>query len=278
MASDHDTLVLKALHVPGKPIVFANVWDVASLNAIISLNDGDTKLVQAVATASWAIAASAGVPDEDLTFEQNMDAIRRMLPFARKAGLPLSADLQDGYGSRIEGVIFEAVKAGVSGANIEDSIPSAGFGKGIQGSLYGRQEQAHRLSLAIEAARAAGCPNFVLNARCDVFCVEEDDDTSRLEEAVARGKAYLAAGATTVFYWGGPGGNGMTKADLETLTRELSGRVAVLLSAYPGLESTLELAQMGVARVSIGPGLFKIAMETVKQAARNMLTGGKLSP
>ncbi|KAK2596214.1 hypothetical protein QQS21_006362 [Conoideocrella luteorostrata] len=280
MAHNTSAKALKALHVPGKPIVFANVWDVPSFNTIAALNEGDSKLVHAVATASWALAASVGVQDEELTFEQNIAAVRRIAPLAKKAGLPLSADLQDGYGPRIEEVVSEAVKAGVSGANIEDSIPSAGFGKGISGSLYSLEEQVQRLKAALKAAEVAGCPDFTLNARCDVFCLEEHsalDDETRVKEAIARGKAFLDAGATTVFYWGGPRG-GMTKAHLETLVKALDGRVAVLFSAYPGVQSMSELAQIGVARVSIGPGLFRIAMAAVKQAATNMLTGGNLAP
>ncbi|OAQ65193.1 C6 transcription factor [Pochonia chlamydosporia 170] len=269
---------LKALHVPSKPIVFANIWDIPSLNAISTLNTPSSKLVQGVATASWAIAAANGVQDEELTAEQNLEAIKRIAPFAAKAGLPISTDLQDGYGSRIADIVTQVVKAGVAGANIEDSIPSAGFGKGISGSLYSVEEQVQRLKTALKAAADAGTPDFVLNARCDIFCLENDiDDDTRVKEAIKRGKAYLELGATTVFYWGGPRG-GMTRQHLETLVKELDGRVAVLFSAYPGVKSTTELAELGVARVSIGPGLFRVAMGAVKAAAENMLTGGTLAP
>lgn len=266
---------LKALHVPSKPIIFANIWDVASLNAINSLNTPSSKLVQGVATTSWAIAAVNGQLDEDLTAEQTLESIKRIAPFAAKAGLPLSADLRDGYGSRISEVVTDAVNAGIAGANIEDSIPSPLFDKG----LYPIDEQVQRLKTALQAAEAAGTPDFVLNARCDVFCLEDEslDDETRLREAIKRGKAYLELGATTVFYWGGPRG-GMTKHHLETLVKELDGRVAASFSAYPGIKTTKELADMGVARVSIGPGLFKVAMGAVRAAAENMLTGGSPAP
>ncbi|QPG96441.1 hypothetical protein C2857_004213 [Epichloe festucae Fl1] len=81
------------LHVPGKPVVFANIWDVPSPNTMASLNHGDNELVHAVATASWALAAPLGLRDEELTFEHN-----------------------NGYGSRIEEIVTEAVKAGGSAA------------------------------------------------------------------------------------------------------------------------------------------------------------------
>lgn len=268
---------LKALHVPKSPVVFANVWDVASLNAVLSLNDGDARPVKAVATASWALAAAVGVQDEALTPEQNLAAIGTVAPLCRRANLPLSADLQDGYGPRIEEVVAAAVGAGASGANIEDSIPSAGYGRGIAGSLYPVGEQARRLGSALRAADAAGCPDFVLNARCDVFCLEDPslDDDARVREAVARGRAFLAAGATTVFYWGGPRG-GMTRAHVRALVEALDGRVAVLLAAYPGGPTVSELAELGVARISVGPALFRVAMGAVQKAALSILQDGRL--
>ncbi|KAM4066600.1 phosphoenolpyruvate phosphomutase domain-containing protein [Hirsutella rhossiliensis] len=268
---------LRALHVPQSPLILANVWDVASLQAILALNhDAADQPVKAVATASWAIAAAAGVRDEHLTWELNRDAIARIAPLCRDAGLPLSADLQDGYGYRIDEVVRAAVEAGVVGANIEDSIPQAGFAKGIAGSLYPLDEQVRRLRGAVSAADAAGCRDFVLNARCDVFCLDDtDDDGSRLAEAIARGKAFLEAGAATVFYWGGPRRR-MSKTHVQRLVRELDDRVAVQLAAYPGEPTVAELAELGVARISVGPALYRIATEAVQKAARSIYCRGKL--
>lgn len=270
---------LKALHKPGQPLIVPNVWDVPSLNALASLNDTDaaTKPVKAFATASWALANARGVADEDLTAEQNLAALRELAPLAAKAGLPLSADLQDGYGTRIEEVFTTAAKYGVAGANLEDSIPSAGFGKGIAGSLYPKDEAVSRIQRALKAAAAAGVPDFVINARCDVFKLDASpdlDDATRMREAIDRGKAYLAAGATTVFLWGGV--RGLSTAEVQTLVKELDGRVAVLLTKRAGGHSTAELAQIGVARISIGPTLYLAAMNAVKTGAAQILGGGAL--
>lgn len=278
MATADNAATLKALHVPSSPVVFANIWDTASLNALIALNDGDSKPVKAVATASWAIAAARGVKDEDLTLEQNLAAISEIAPVCQRASLPLSVDLQDGYGPLIESAVSAAVKAGAHGANIEDSIPSAGFGRGVSGSLYPVDEQVSRLVSALSSAKEAGCPEFVINARCDVFRLDSSpslDADTRMEEAVARGKAYLEAGATTVFYWGG--GNGLTTAQVQNLVHELGGRVAVKMADGPAALSTAELAKIGVARISVGPSLFLAAMAALKKEALAILTGGALS-
>lgn len=273
--------MLKALHRPGQPLIVPNVWDAPSLNALASLNDASDssdKPVRAIATASWALAHARGAADEDLTLEQNLAALRELAPLAARAGLPLSADLQDGYGAQITDVFSAAARIGVAGANLEDSIPSAGFGRGIAGSLYSKADAVARIRTALQAAAAAGVPDFVVNARCDVFKLDaapELDDATRMREALDRARAYLAAGATTVFFWGG-GVRGLSTAEVKTLVAELDGRVAVLLTKRDGGHSTAELAKIGVARISIGPSLYLAAMNAVKTGAAQILGGGGL--
>lgn len=272
---------LKTLHKPGHPLILSNVWDLPSLNTLISLNaettDANKKPVKAVATASWALANARGVNDEDLTADQNLDAIRALAPVAAAAGLPLSADLQDGYGSRIAEIFTKAAQYGVAGANLEDSIPSAGFGQGIKGSLYSKQVAVERIKIALKAAAEAGVPDFVINARCDVFRLDNGpglDGEVRMAEALDRAKAYLAAGATTVFIWGGA--RGLSTAEVKKLVQELDGRLAVLLTKRAGAHSTAELGDIGVARISIGPSLYLAAMNAFKTGAAQILGGGKL--
>ncbi|KAH8177142.1 phosphoenolpyruvate phosphomutase domain-containing protein [Sarocladium implicatum] len=262
---------LKGLHIPSNPLVLANIWDISSLNVLTSLNSSTSSPVKAIATASWAIAASNGIPDEDLDQQQNLDAISRIAPLAAKAGLPLSADLQDGYGDKIADTVRKAVKLGVVGANIEDSIPSAGFDKGIAGSLYSLEDQVNRLRSAMKAADEEGCPDFALNARCDAFVLApsaELTDEARLDAAIARGKAFLELGATTVFYWG----PALGRPQIERLVKELGGRVAIQASAVPGM-TVRDLAQLGVARISVGPAMYRSAMNAIKEEALKLLQG-----
>jgi 2-methylisocitrate lyase-like PEP mutase family enzyme len=118
---------LKAFHLlNGDPLVTANVYDIPSLNAIISVNEISTRRVKAIATASAALSETLGIPDEDLTFEQNFAAIAPIAARALSAGLPLTVDLQDGYGDRVVECIQTAIQLGASGANIEDSFPHKG--------------------------------------------------------------------------------------------------------------------------------------------------------
>ncbi|KAL7896702.1 phosphoenolpyruvate phosphomutase domain-containing protein [Trichoderma sp. SZMC 28014] len=270
---------LKTLHNPGSPLVLSNVWDAASLNAIVSLNSESSKPVKALATASFAIAATLGIKDEELSMIQNLELISKVAPLAGQAGLPLSVDIQDGYGDLITAVVTAVVEYGAAGANIEDSIPSAGFDKGISGSLYTLEDQVERLKQALDAAQKAGVPDFVLNARCDVFRLLPTSGLTyeiRLAEAIKRGKAFLEAGATTVFYWGGAG-QGLASETVKTLVKELDGKVAVVMSGAPGSLTTAELAEIGVSRISVGPGLYHAAMNAVKTVASRMFSGGGLA-
>ncbi|KAL2754844.1 hypothetical protein ACRALDRAFT_1064634 [Sodiomyces alcalophilus JCM 7366] len=280
MAKQNEMAVaFKKMHEPKSPVILVNIWDVASLHSLLTLNTSQSQPVKAVATASWAIAESLGIRDEDLTVDQNLDAVSRIAPHVRAAGLPLTVDLQDGYGDAIADVVTRAIRLGAVGANIEDSIPSRGFADGVDGSLYGLEAQTGRLRAALRAAGEAGCPDFVVNARCDVFRLERPvparDDEAALREAVRRGKAYLEAGATTVFFWGGSE-RGLYASEVERLVRELDGRVAVKLGAGPRATTTKALGELGVARISIGPSLFLIAMKAIKDAAGAVLTGGGL--
>ncbi|KAG5661977.1 hypothetical protein KAF25_004216 [Fusarium avenaceum] len=279
MSSNNEVAkTLKSLHVSHQPLIFANVWDVASLNTVLSINTENSKPVKAIATASWAFAAVLDIKDEDLTMEQNLSAIRCLAPIVARAGLPLSVDLQDGYGSLIQEAVMQAVQVDAHGANLEDSIPSQGLVNGIEGSLYPLGQQTQRIRLACQGASYAGCPDFVINARCDIFALEDVpglDINTRMQEAVKRGKAYLEAGATTVFYWRGYGA-GMTEDEVRNLVDELGGRVAIRLGQTKNALSVAELGKIGVARISVGPSLFQIAMHAAKQSAWDVLQGGNL--
>ncbi|KAG5646337.1 hypothetical protein DXG03_003660 [Asterophora parasitica] len=193
---------LQALHAPGNPVGFANTYDPSSTAAVLSLNTASTQKVHTIATASYAIAASLGIPDEDLSLIQNLDAISRIAPLVRAAGLPLSADLQDGYGHHLVEAIQGAIKLGVVGANIEDSCPERGHARGME-CLRSVEEQVGRIKLAKRTAADLGVRDFVVNARTDVLRLDPRPEgwtqDMVVEEAVRRGKAFLEAGATCVF-------------------------------------------------------------------------------
>ena len=174
---------LKALHQPGNPVVFTNIWDAATAAAVVA-----HPATKAVATASYAIAASSGLSDNDMDFETNLARIKLIAPVVAKAGLPLTVDMQDGYDD-VAATIRQIIAVGAVGCNVEDVDNRAG-------KLRSVEDAVQRIKIAREATQAAGVLDFCINARVDVLGL---DPNSTIEDAIARGKAYLAAGATTVF-------------------------------------------------------------------------------
>lgn len=134
-------------------------------------------------------------------------------------------------------------------------------------TLLPLDEAVARVRTVVQAAREAGVPDFALNARTDVLFQEG----RTLADAVERGKAFLEAGAWTVFVWGGPKGRGVSREEIGVLVRELDGRVNVKMNLREGFLGVREIKELGVARVSLGPELWKCAMKAVEEQAEMLL-------
>jgi 2-methylisocitrate lyase-like PEP mutase family enzyme len=241
---------LRRLHAAPEPLVLVNVWDAASARVVAAAPG-----CRALATASWAIAAARGVADgEVLTRESMLDAVGVV---ARATELPVTADLERGYGDArmtIEG----ALEAGAVGCNLEDSDANGG--------LWPPEEHAAVVAAARAAGDAAGIP-LVINARTDVYLTGVIPPEERLVAALERGAAYLDAGADCIFV---PGVRDVTV--LDALVREMGGPISVLAGA--GGPTLAELARIGIARVSYGPGPQGVAMAALSRAAETLLAGG----
>jgi len=229
------------------------VYDAATASIIASLPSA-----KAVATASFAIAATEGVYDDDMTKDQNLAAIKKIAAVVVPKNLPLTADLQDGYDD-IQDTVRKVIALGVVGCNLEDVDSKAR-------KLRTLEDAVNRIRLAVEAAREAGVPEFAINARTDVL-----GHGGSVEDAIERGKAFLDAGANTVFVWGGPSGRGVSRKEVECLVDALDGRLNVILKMGEGFLTVKELREIGVARISVGPGLYLIAMNAYKDAAEALL-------
>ena len=246
---------LKSQHVSGQPLIIANVWDASSAKAIASHSS-----TKALATASYAVAMMVGVEDGDLTLDLNLQGIEMVARGIRNAGkadeLPLTADLQDGYADPAE-TIKEAIELGVVGCNLEDCDNSA-----EQLTLRSVEESVNRIKMVLEAAEEAGVPGFVVNARTDVFGKADGS----LEEVIERGKAYLEAGATTVFVWGVMQ-HVITEEEVKKMVDAFEGR----LSVQPGEIGIRRLRELGVARVSVGPLLWRKSIAVVQKEGVGIL-------
>ncbi|RFU75061.1 carboxyphosphonoenolpyruvate phosphonomutase [Trichoderma arundinaceum] len=255
MANVTNTLAksFKALHTPHYPLIFTNIYDAVSARAVASLPGA-----KAIATASYAVAEAAGLKDDTLTRAVNVAAAKNIASAIKEFGKPLSVDFQDGYGDQLEEGITELVEAGVVGVNLEDYNGSAKI-------LYSISEATDRIKRVLSTASKLGVPDFVVNARCDTLV-----QGGALEEVIERGRAYLAAGATTVFVWGGSS-RGVSRNEVVDLVKAFDGRLNVLLNLSGGL-TVKELAAIGVARVSIGPTLQIGAMAKLQKDAEGILS------
>jgi 2-methylisocitrate lyase-like PEP mutase family enzyme len=241
------------LHQPGAPLVLTNVWDAGSARAVEKAG------AAALATGSWSIAAANGFADgEKIPVERMLEVIARI---AAATALPLSADLESGYGAgapEVRETIRRAIAAGAIGCNLEDSFPA-------DGRLREVADQVQRIAAARAAAEAEGF-RFFLNARTDVFFQKapEYHDGAMVEEALERARAYAAAGADGLFV------PGLVDLPLiAELTRHSPLPVNIMrLEASLGIGA---LVEAGVARISHGPAPYLQAMGALEAAAREAL-------
>ena len=239
---------LRSLHTAPGLLVVVNVWDAASARTVAAVPG-----CRALATASWSIAAAHGLPDgEALSRDAMLAAIERVTAAVE---LPVSADLERGYGStavEVEETVTAAIAAGAVGCNLEDSEDDE------MGPLRPAAEHADRVAAARAAGERAGVP-LVINARTDAFLVG-----GGLDEAIERGRAYAIAGADCIFVPGAP--------DAGTIERLVAGiDVPISVFGHPGGPSLAELQRLGVARVSVGPGTLGVAMAALARAAEALL-------
>lgn len=241
------------LHVPGNPVILFNAWDAGSARAVAAAG------VKAIATGSWSVAAAHGYEDgEKVPLELALANLARIVAAVK---LPVSLDFETGYGATAEAVgesVARAIAAGAIGFNIEDRL--------IGGQeLRSIEDQSARLRAARRAADASGVPVY-LNARTDVFLKADRSahDRNLLARALERAAAYAGAGASGLFV---PG-----LVD-ETLIGELclASPLPVNILVLPQTPPAKRLAELGVARISHGPGPYRLAMKTVEDAARQAL-------
>ena len=236
--------VLRDLHRPGDPLVLFNVWDVASARVVASAPG-----CRALATASWSIAAAHGYPDgENIPLELMLAAIERIVA---AVDIPVTADLESGFGDGPEAVaetVARALAVGAVGLNLADALRPT-------------EEHAARVAAVRARGEREGVP-IVINARTDEYLLGDGN----LDAALARGRAYVEAGADCIFV---PGLH-----DLEAL-RHLAAEMGAPVSrlARPTSPSLADLAAAGVARVSVGPGSLGVAYGALADGAAEILGG-----
>ncbi|MFG2227853.1 isocitrate lyase/phosphoenolpyruvate mutase family protein [Streptomyces sp. NPDC048644] len=233
---------LRALHHgPKLPLVLPGPWDAAGAKAFADAG------FPALATPSAGIAASLGYVDGQTPPDEMFAAIGRI---ARAVDVPVSADVEAGYGLPARELVARLADAGAVGCNLEDTDHASG-------SLRDAQEQADLLA----QVRAEAGDALVINARIDTYLHGAEDT----QEAARRGRLYAAAGTDCVYPIFAP------PALLATLATEIGLPVNAL--ATPDGPSPRELGTLGAARVTFGPGLQRRATAAVADLAQEVLAG-----
>ena len=223
------------LHLTGQTLVLPNVWDAWSARTVAEAG------FAALSIGSHPLADSRGQGDnEDMTLDDALDGVRRIC--SAVPDVPVTADLESGYGTAPAELVERLLEAGAVGLNVEDTVHSEG------GRLRSVQEHADYIGGLREAADAAGV-DVVINARTDAF-IRKDELEDPAAEALTRLKACEEAGARCVYPVVVP-----DAATLQVLLDGLSGPVNVIADPRTGSTagSLEDLRAMGVHRVTFGP-------------------------
>jgi 2-methylisocitrate lyase-like PEP mutase family enzyme len=237
-----------ALHQPGKPLVLFNIWDAGSAVAVAKAG------AKAIATGSWGVAGAHGIGDgEKLPIETALATLKEIVAVT---DLPVSIDMEAGYGSGAASVgmsIQRAADAGAVGINLEDKDP-------VTRTLFSAADASARIA-------AAAATGIFVNARADLFILtpRADHDAALVDQVIERAKAYADAGARSLF-----APFLLDAVLIERLCRASPLPVNILTG--PSCPDHKTLASLGVARISHGHGPWAAAMDWLETQARAALT------
>jgi 2-methylisocitrate lyase-like PEP mutase family enzyme len=224
---------LLGLHQPGNPVILPTVWDAWS--ARLAVDAG----FSALTTGSHPLADSVGKADQEgMTFD---DVLSRVKQITAAVDVPISVDLESGYGEAPTRLIEGLLDAGGVGFNIEDTVHSEG------GRLRSANEHAELVGALRAAADATGV-HVVINARTDLFLRQDGDESDRVDRAIARLTEAAQAGADVLYPVG--------FHDSDTL-RRLASELPLPINAIalPDQSDPASFGPLGVARISFGPFL-----------------------
>lgn len=245
---------LRALHRRGRPVVLPNAWDVASAKRFAKLG------YAAIATTSAGVANALGWADgEAMPPDEMFAAVGRI---AAAVDVPVTADLEAGYGLAADELVARLLASGCVGLNLEDTDHAGG-----KGTMVAAERNAERIAAVKQAGRAAGV-DVVVNARVDVFVREPPAgaSSSRVEEGIRRGRLYREAGADCVYPIAA-----REEADIAALVGGIPGPVNVL--GVPGTPPLARLAELGVARVTFGSLLMRQALGEAERVLKEYAVG-----
>lgn len=247
MTQHEKAAIFRRLHHGPDILILPNAWDVASARVLEEAG------FPAIATTSAGVAASLGYPDgEHVSLDEMLEVVARI---ASAVNLPVTADVEAGYKDPVQ-TARAVVEAGAIGINLEDLPPDTPdtLTDVMLPTAVIREIQALKLPL-------------VVNARTDVYLAGIGEPETRLTRTLERLNAFHDAGADCLF---APGVSDVKT--ISVLVADVRGPLNIL--AAPGTPSTRELQRLGVARVSVGSGISRAALGTVRRIAQELREHG----
>lgn len=242
----------RALHERKGAFIIPNPWDVGTARLLAHLG------FEALATTSAGYAFSVGQRDNTIDRDRMMKHVAEIVS---AADLPVSADLENGFGDSPETVaetIRFAAATGLVGGSIEDSTTRP------DNPIYELGLAVERIRAAVEVARALPL-TFTLTARAENYLVGRPD----LKDTIRRLEAYQEAGADVLY---APGL--VSKDDIASVVSSVDRPVNVIMGLQGVHLSLAELSEIGVKRISVGSALSRAALGAFLRAAREMKTHG----
>jgi len=245
----------RALHRAPPLLLMANAWDAVTARMF------EAEGFAAVATTSGGVSWALGYADGEAAPWD--EVVAQTARIARAVKVPVTADIEAGFGATPDAVgrsIADIIGTGAVGVNLED---------GLHGPTPMRtvDDAVARIRAARAAANDAGVP-IVINARTDLYLKQIGDEASRFDEAVARGRAYLAAGADCFYP--------ITLRDSGTIGRLVQAlKAPININVRAGWPSVAQLEALGVARVTTATQLTLIALAATREVAREIKATGR---
>lgn len=248
----------RKLHGGPRILMLPNAWDVASARILEELG------YPAIATTSAGIAFSLGYPDgQRVSREQMLEVVARI---AHAVRVPVTADMESGYGTTVKDISETAkalIVAGAIGMNLEDVT---GDDESSQVELTLQQEKIRAIR---EVSSSAGVP-LVVNARTDIYLMPIGPAETRFDRTVERLRDYRQAGADCLF---APGVQ--DRETIAKLVRAVEAPLNILVS--PVCPPIRELEKMGVARASTGSGAMRATLGLLRRIGKELMEAGTYS-
>jgi 2-methylisocitrate lyase-like PEP mutase family enzyme len=240
----------RALHARNHAFIIPNPWDVGTVCLLEYLG------FEALATTSAGYAFSAGKRDNTVGCEEMLEHVSKIVA---ATDLPVSADLENGFGDSPETVaetIKQAAATGLAGCSIEDMASDH--------TIYSHDQAVDRVRAAVEVVKSLPFP-FTLTSRAENYLVGNPD----LKDTIKRLQAYQSAGADVLY---APGL--ASKEDIATVVSSVDRPVNVVMGLQGVQLGLKELSAMGVKRISVGSSLSRAAFGAFLRAAIEMKEHG----